>query len=233
MRRRLARLVVAATIPLVAVAVATPANAEVKSIVITPNTVVPGGTVSVSADFVATGWTSGTVAVYIQVPDGVATFAITQPSWAIAPCVLSENNRTLACVFQPTDASSEVKLVANLTVSSSTPVGTIGVLGSTVIDGVQPNATLTVPLLVTLTPTISPTVTPTPTGTSTPTPTSTGTNDPGTGTGTDVPTSVPAGEGPLDPPSGGSGAVWLAAFAVVGIAVAGSLTFQRRGRRQG
>lgn len=231
MRRTLARLTAAAVIPLVALAAATPASAEVKSLVITPNTAAPGGTVSVSAVFVATGWTSGVVAVYIQVPDGVATFALPpQPSWAISPCQLSVNSRTLACDWQPFDESSQVQLVADLTVASTTPAGTIPVLGATVIAGVQPNATATAPLLVTPAPTVSPTVTPTPTGTATPTPTGTATIDPGN---TAVPTAVPAGEGPLDPPSGGMGAVWLAVIAAVGVAVAGSVALARRGRRQG
>lgn len=203
-----------------------PASADVTSLLLTPNTVAPGGTVSFSAVINDAGATGGR-AVTLSVPPGTdATFAVPspQPSWADGPCQLNPDPQTVRCVWTPTGPGQSIQLVADLTVGASASAGLIPVTAT------SPGSDQTAPLLVTLTPTQTADPTPTPTDGATPTPTASSTdgatdgNTTGTGaadTGNPaVPTAVPAGEVPASGVGSGPWALALVVLAAVGGAAA-------------
>lgn len=185
---------------------------------VSPATVEAGATSTATGTFTANTTGDITVGVFLQGTSGNGTFGSPVSAPGLTGCTLDSALRGYTCTWTGATIGDTRTIIIPVLVAAGTPGGSNFTVQSCTNRNTATahcaNSTLAIVTTAPPTPTATPT----------------GTTDPGN---TAVPTAVPAGEGPLDPPSGGSSAPWLAVIAAVGIAVAGSVFLARRGRRHG
>lgn len=194
------------------------------AISVTPNPVQPGATATATATFTAT--TSGDIRVGVSLTgtSGNGTFGTATDTTGLTGCSLDGTSRSFSCTWTGAVVGQTRTIVIPIN------VGTGAVAGQTWTVAAVSNANTAFARSATTALSIVQTGPPTPTPTATPTPT------PSTSASTSgpaVPTEVPAGEGPLDPPTGGGTGFTLGLVLLAG---AGALTVvavtRRRGKHQ-